>query len=292
MQNYKQLGQIGKGAYGTVFKAKHKETGEILAVKKILMDDSEGVPPSSMKEITALKGLHHKNIVRLNAIHFSDREKYLFLLFEYCEQDMKMFFQSCSGTTGQGVVKDLMCQLLSGVAFCHAQGILHRDLKPQNLLITKSLELKIADFGMAKVVDVPGEKSTNVVTLWYRAPDVMLGNKLYCSSIDIWSVGCIFAQLANAGTALFCGNNEKEQIELIFKLLGTPSEESWPGFTQWTAGKTFPDYEGVPDWPQHVVPELPGPGRNLLQSMLRCNPGDRISAADALKHGYFDGLPR
>ncbi|MGH0121619.1 UNVERIFIED_CONTAM: hypothetical protein FKN15_006596 [Acipenser sinensis] len=184
--------QCSKGTYGTVFKAKNRETHEIVALKRVrLDDDDEGVPSSALREICLLKELKHKNIVRLHDVLHSDKK--LTLVFEYCDQDLKKYFDSCNGDLDPEIVKSFMYQLLKGLAFCHSRNVLHRDLKPQNLLINR------------------------VVTLWYRPPDVLFGAKLYSTSIDMWSAGCIFAELANAGRPLFPGNDVDDQLKRIFR---------------------------------------------------------------------------
>lgn len=220
MQKYEKLEKIGEGTYGTVFKAKNKETHEIVALKRVrLDDDDEGVPSSALREICLLKELKHKNIVRLYDVLHS--EKKLTLVFEHCDQDLKKYFDSLNGEIDLDVVKSFMYQLLRGLAFCHSHNVLHRDLKPQNLLINKNGELKLADFGLARAFGIPVKcYSAEVVTLWYRPPDVLFGAKLYTTSIDMWSAGCIFAELANSGRPLFPGSDVDDQLKRIFKLLG------------------------------------------------------------------------
>ncbi|KAL7874896.1 hypothetical protein SRHO_G00058660 [Serrasalmus rhombeus] len=261
MQKYEKLEKIGEGTYGTVFKAKNRETHEIVALKRVrLDDDDEGVPSSALREICLLKELKHKNIVRLHDVLHSDKK--LTLVFEYCDQDLKKYFDSCNGDLDPEIVKSFMYQLLKGLAFCHSRNVLHRDLKPQNLLINRNGELKLADFGLARAFGIPVRcYSAEVVTLWYRPPDVLFGAKLYSTSIDMWSAGCIFAELANA-------------------------EEQWQTMTK------LPDYKPYPMYPAttslvNVVPKLSSTGRDLLQNLLKCNPVQRISAEEALQHPYF-----
>lgn len=183
--------------------------------------------------------LKHKNIVRLYDVLHS--EKKLTLVFEHCDQDLKKYFDSLNGEIDMDIVKSFMYQLLRGLAFCHSRNVLHRDLKPQNLLINKNGELKLADFGLARAFGIPVKcYSAEVVTLWYRPPDVLFGAKLYTTSIDMWSAGCIFAELANAGRPLFPGSDVDDQLKRIFKLLGTPTDDSWPGVSQLADYKPFP----------------------------------------------------
>ncbi|CAH0713231.1 unnamed protein product, partial [Brenthis ino] len=289
MQKYEKLEKIGEGTYGTVFKAKNKETHEIVALKRVrLDDDDEGVPSSALREICLLKELKHKNIVRLYDVLHS--EKKLTLVFEHCDQDLKKYFDSLNGEIDLDVVKSFMYQLLRGLAFCHSHNVLHRDLKPQNLLINKNGELKLADFGLARAFGIPVKcYSAEVVTLWYRPPDVLFGAKLYTTSIDMWSAGCIFAELANSGRPLFPGSDVDDQLKRIFKLLGTPNEDTWPGVTQ------LPDYKPLAAYQPslglaQVVPRLPARGRDLLARLLTCNPALRMPADDAMAHAYFHDL--
>ncbi|GFQ67869.1 hypothetical protein TNCT_126751 [Trichonephila clavata] len=290
MQKYEKLEKIGEGTYGTVFKAKNRETQEIVALKRVrLDDDDEGVPSSALREICLLKELKHKNIVRLHDVLHS--EKKLTLVFEHCDQDLKKYFDSLNGEIDADVVKSFMFQLLRGLAFCHSHNVLHRDLKPQNLLINKNGELKLADFGLARAFGIPVRcYSAEVVTLWYRPPDVLFGAKLYTTSIDMWSAGCIFAELANAGRPLFPGSDVDDQLKRNFKLLGTPTEETWPGMTQLPEYKPFPLYHPTTSFAQ-VVPKLNSKGRDLLQKLLVCNPAIRTSADEAMQHLYFSDLP-
>ncbi|XP_063233182.1 cyclin-dependent kinase 5 [Bacillus rossius redtenbacheri] len=289
MQKYEKLEKIGEGTYGTVFKAKNRESHEIVALKRVrLDDDDEGVPSSALREICLLKELKHRNIVRLYDVLHSDKK--LTLVFEHCDQDLKKYFDSLNGEIDPDVVKSFMYQLLRGLAFCHSHNVLHRDLKPQNLLINKNGELKLADFGLARAFGIPVKcYSAEVVTLWYRPPDVLFGAKLYTTSIDMWSAGCIFAELANAGRPLFPGSDVDDQLKRIFKLLGTPTEETWPGVGQLPDYKPFPVYHPSAGFGQ-VVPKLGSKGRDLLQRLLVCNPALRMAAEESMVHPYFSDV--
>lgn len=290
MDKYSKISKLGEGTYGVVYKAQNRETGEVVALKRIRLDsEDEGVPCTAIREISLLKELKHANIVRLyDVLH---TEKKLTLVFEYCEQDLKKYLDSCGGEVSPMQVKSFLFQLLRGVAFCHEHRVLHRDLKPQNLLINKRGELKLADFGLARAFGIPVRSySHEVVTLWYRAPDVLLGSRRYSTSIDIWSAGCIFAEMAQGGRPLFPGSAAQDQLIRIFKLLGTPNESTWFGVTElpeWNKYE-FPIYPPQPIG--NTVTNLDAMGLQLLQSMLQYTPDLRISAEEAMRHPYFNDL--
>lgn len=188
-------------------------------------------------------------------------------------------------------VKRFTLQLLEGTRYCHAHRILHRDLKPQNLLIDKEGNLKLADFGLARAFGVPLRTYTHeVVTLWYRAPEILLGGRQYSTGVDMWSVGCIFAEMATR-KPLFPGDSEIDEIFKIFRILGTPTEADWPGVT------SFPDFKSsFPKWERKQDDEMVNAdgvkvlgenGLDLLESMLVYDPAGRISAKQAVHHPYF-----
>ena len=312
MEKYQKIEKIGEGTYGVVYKARNRVSGELVALKKIRLEaEDEGIPSTAIREISILKELQHPNIVRCAApglppllgtpsgcsalasrpcrlhdvIH---TEKKLTLVFEYLDQDLKKYLDSSDGLDAHTIQSSLF-QLLRGIAFCHDRRVLHRDLKPQNLLINKDGELKLADFGLARAFGIPVRSYTHeVVTLWYRAPDVLMGSRKYSTPVDLWSVGCIFGEMASS-RPLFPGTSDHDQLMRIFKLLGTPNEETWPTMAD------LPEYKG--DFPVYdqvslasIAPKLDPDGLDLLTQMLRYDPAQRISAKAAMSHPYFKDL--
>lgn len=286
MDTFQKIEKIGEGTYGVVYKAKDKVTGRVVALKKIRLEtESEGVPSTAIREISLLKELDHPNIVKLLDVVHS--EKKLYLVFEYLNKDLKKFMDE-SPTTGLPLplVKSYLWQLLQGIAHCHAHRVLHRDLKPQNLLIDSEGNIKLADFGLARAFGVPVRTYTHeVVTLWYRAPEILLGSRFYSTPVDVWSIGCIFAEMLTR-RALFPGDSEIDQLFRIFRTLGTPDETIWPGVSM------LPDFKShFPKWqPQSIgkiVPSLDEDGLSLLMKLLTYEPSRRISAKQAISHRYF-----
>ncbi|RGB30714.1 kinase-like domain-containing protein [Rhizophagus diaphanus] len=289
MDKYQKIEKLGEGTYGIVYKAQNRDSNEVVALKRIRLDnEEEGVPCTAIREISLLKELKHPNIVRLyDVLH---TEKKLTLVFEYLDSDLKKFLDTYGGDLDKDTIKQLMYQLLKGIAFCHEHRVLHRDLKPQNLLINKRGELKLADFGLARAFGIPVRSySHEVVTLWYRAPDVLMGSRQYSTSIDVWSAGCIFAEMAS-GRPLFPGSSIKDQLLRIFTVLGTPTEETWPRVSQLPEYKSdFAIYNRIPL--ESLLPKLDSSGIDLLsQQLIEYQPEKRLSAEDALQHPYFEEI--
>ena len=227
VNKYKKLSKIGEGTYGIVYKAEDIQKKRIVALKKIrLKPEEEGIPSTAIREISLLKECKNKNIIHLiDVIHTKSK---LTLIFEYCETDLKRIMdEKREEKLPLKTIKEYFYQIIKGLNYLHKKKIIHRDLKPQNLLINSENKIKICDFGLARGYGVPVKTYTNeVVTLWYRPPDILLGNKIYDISCDIWSAGCIFAEML-LGHPLFSGKNESEQCEQIFHLIGTPDEDTF-----------------------------------------------------------------
>ncbi|EKF27766.1 cell division related protein kinase 2, putative [Trypanosoma cruzi marinkellei] len=289
-ERYNRMDILGEGTYGVVYRAVDKITGQIVALKKVRLDRTEeGIPQTALREVSILQEIHHPNVVNLLDVICTDGK--LYLIFEYVDYDLKKAIEK-RGYTFTGVtLKKLVYQLLDGLFFCHRHRIVHRDLKPANILITSDNVLKLADFGLARTFQIPMHTYTHeVVTLWYRAPEILLGEKHYTPAVDIWSVGCIFAELAR-GKVIFRGDSEIGQLFEIFQVLGTPmdTEGSWPGVS------SLPDYRDVfPRWAgkplAQVIPQLDSEAIDLLSRMLKYSPTERISAKEALQHSWFSEI--
>jgi cyclin-dependent kinase len=222
-------------------------------------------------------------------------ERKLTLVFEFLDQDLKNVIDTCASDGDMGlaleVLKSFLFQLCRGIAFCHHHRVLHRDLKPQNLLISRTGELKLADFGLARAFGIPVRSFTHeVVTLWYRPPDVLLGSRQYSTPVDVWSIGCIFAEMFT-GRPLFPGKNDSDQLKVIFKIIGTPTPEAWPGMEKLPkyGAEEYKLYPRPKDLSAQV-PGMPPAGVDLLGRMLEADPSKRISAAEALSHPFFADL--
>ncbi|XP_017776940.1 PREDICTED: cyclin-dependent kinase 14 [Nicrophorus vespilloides] len=290
---YIKLEQLGEGSYATVYKGYSNLEHKVVALKEIRLQEEEGAPFTAIREASLLKELKHANIVTLHDIVHT-RETLTFV-FEYVHTDLSQYLERNSGGLDPRNVRLFLFQLLRGLSYCHKRRVLHRDVKPQNLLISEIGELKLADFGLARAKSVPSHTySHEVVTLWYRPPDVLLGSTEYSTSLDMWGVGCIFVEMIT-GMAIFPGVRDTyDQLDKIFKVLGTPTEEVWegvtrlPGYKPHKLGLYQPKKLGL-YWPRlHDVVQ----GENMATSLLQLNPQDRIGADDAMIHPYFNGLPK
>ncbi|TGZ63353.1 hypothetical protein CRM22_006966 [Opisthorchis felineus] len=292
-----RLEKIGEGTYGVVYKCRNKRNSRLAALKKIrLENDEEGVPSTAIREISLLKELQHPNIVSLEQVIMDGGR--LYLVFEYLNVDLKRYLDDHGrkNMLEPSVTRSFMYQMLQGLLFCHGRRVIHRDLKPQNILVDVGRKIvKLADFGLARAFGIPVRVLTHeVVTLWYRAPEILLGAQRYSCAVDIWSMGCIFSEVATK-EALFRGDSEIDQLFRIFRLLGTPSEDVWPGVTN------LPDYKkkGFPLWREsklttneNITKAFNDLGLSLLQAMLIYEPSRRITARDALLHPYFADLDK
>lgn len=290
--SYQKLEQLGEGSYATVYKGISSLTDQVVALKEIRIQPEEGVPFTAIREASLLKGLKHANIVTLHDIIHT--KETLTFVFEFVHTDLSQYLEKHPGGLNTFNVKLFLFQLLRGLAYCHHRRILHRDLKPQNLLISEIGELKLADFGLARAKSIPSHTySHEVVTLWYRPPDVLLGSTNYSMSLDMWGVGCIFTEMLS-GMATFPGMKDAyDQLDQIFRILGTPTEHTWSGVSK------LPQYDNrkFVTYPRQsmssVIPKLAylPHAEDLVSEFLQMDPRKRISAKDAMRHEYFCDLP-
>lgn len=296
VEEFQCLNRIEEGTYGVVYRAKDKRTDEVVALKRLKMEkEKEGFPITSLREINTLLKGQHPNIVTVREIVVGSSMDKIFIVMDYVEHDLKSLIETMKHKKQvflPGEVKCLIQQLIRAVAHLHDNWILHRDLKTSNLLLSHKGILKVGDFGLAREYGSPLKEYTSiVVTLWYRAPELLLGCKEYSTPIDVWSVGCIFAELL-AMTALFPGKSEVDQLNRIFKDLGTPNERVWPGYDQLPLVKkmTFTDYP-VSQLRKKFATLTSELGLSLLQGLLTYDPKQRLTAETALKHTYFKENP-
>ncbi|KAK3135645.1 hypothetical protein QOZ80_5BG0421650 [Eleusine coracana subsp. coracana] len=307
---FEKLEQIGEGTYGQVFMAKEMQTQEIVALKKIRMDNErEGFPITAIREIKILKKLHHPNVIQLKEIVTSpgpekdeqgkqiEGNKYkgsIYMVFEYMDHDLTGLADRPGMRFTIPQIKCYMRQLLMGLHYCHINQVLHRDIKGSNLLIDNEGILKLADFGLARSFsnDHNGHLTNRVITLWYRPPELLLGSTKYGPAVDMWSVGCIFAELL-AGKPILPGKNEPEQLTKIFELCGTPDELNWPGVTKMPWYNNFKPSRPIKRRVKESFKHFDRHALDLLEKMLTLDPSQRISAKDALDAEYFwaDPLP-
>ncbi|KAL7609252.1 probable serine/threonine-protein kinase At1g54610 [Lactuca sativa] len=289
---FEKIDKIGQGTYSNVYKAKDTMTGKIVALKKVRFDNLE---PESVKfmarEILILRRLDHPNVVKLEGLVTSRMSCSLYLVFEYMEHDLAGLAASPTIKFTEPQVKCYMNQLLSGLEHCHNRHVLHRDIKGSNLLLDNGGVLKIADFGLASFFD-PNHKqpmTSRVVTLWYRPPELLLGATDYGVGIDLWSAGCILAELL-AGKPIMPGRTEVEQLHKIFKLCGSPSDEYWKK-SKLPHATIFKPQQSYRRCIAETFKEFPASSLPLIDTLLSIDPAQRLTATDALGSEFFTTKP-
>ncbi|XP_063468647.1 cyclin-dependent kinase 10 isoform X5 [Symphalangus syndactylus] len=325
VKEFEKLNRIGEGTYGIVYRARDTQTDEIVALKKVRMDkEKDGIPISSLREITLLLRLHHPNIVELKEVVVGNHLESIFLVMGYCEQDLASLLENMPTPFSEAQVKCIVLQVLRGLQYLHRNFIIHRDLKVSNLLMTDKGCVKTADFGLARAYGVPVKPMTpKVVTLWYRAPELLLGTTTQTTSIDMCrvsrglaavrsavpraggvsrrlaavrsavlcrAVGCILAELL-AHRPLLPGTSEIHQIDLIMQLLGTPSENIWPGFSKLPLVGQYSLRKQPYNNLKHKFPWLSEAGLRLLHFLFMYDPKKRATAGDCLESSYFKEKP-
>ncbi|KAL4858043.1 Cyclin-dependent kinase D-1 [Chlorella vulgaris] len=294
MENYTKGKVLGVGTFGKVLLATHKETGKVVAIKKIQVGEKgEGVNVTALREVKLLRELRSPYVVRL--LDVLPQRRGLALVMEFCESDLEHVIKDRSRLLSAGDVKAYMQMILRGLDFCHSHWVVHRDIKPNNFLVTADGELKLADFGLARVYGSPDRRYTNqVFARWYRSPELLYGSTCYGPAVDIWAAGCIFAELL-LRRPWFVGESDVEVLTKVYMALGTPSDASWGGLRNMPA---FVEFQQTPApglrkiFPASVV-GASDEALDLLSRMVSFDASQRISAADALNHRWFrsDPLP-
>ncbi|CAL5209360.1 unnamed protein product [Lathyrus oleraceus] len=289
-ESYKMIDKVGQGTYSNVYKALDRDTGDIVALKKVRFNTSE---PESIKfmarEIAILQRLDHPNVVKLKGLATSRMQYSIYLVFDFMPTDLSRIISRPDERLTEPQVKCYMHQLLSGLQHCHDRGILHRDIKGSNLLIDKTGMLQIADFGLANYYSTNQDQplTNRVVTLWYRAPELLLGSTDYGVGIDLWSAGCLLAEMFR-GIPIMPGRTEVEQLHRIFRLCGTPSQEYWKKLKLST---TFIPPKSYRPSLVESFKDLPPSSLGLLCTLLALDPAFRGSASKALKNQFFFTSP-
>ncbi|XP_020226560.1 protein IMPAIRED IN BABA-INDUCED STERILITY 1 isoform X1 [Cajanus cajan] len=289
---FEKLEKIGQGTYSSVFRAREIETGKIVALKKVRFDNFE---PESVRfmarEIMILRRLHHPNVIKLEGLITSRLSCSIYLVFEYMEHDITGLLSSPDIKFTEPQIKCYMKQLLAGLEHCHLRGVMHRDIKGSNLLVNNEGVLKVADFGLANYVNSGhGQPLTSrVVTLWYRPPELLLGSTDYGPTVDLWSVGCVFAELL-VGKPILQGRTEVEQLHKIFKLCGSPPDEYWKK-TRLPHATLFKPQQPYDSCLRQSFKDIPATSVHLLQTLLSVEPYKRGTATSALSSDYFKTRP-
>lgn len=306
VSKYERLAKIGQGTFGEVFKAKHRTTGKKVALKKVLMEnEKEGFPITALREIKILQLLKHENVVNLIEICRTKANQYnrykgsIFLVFDFCEHDLAGLLSNTHVKFTLSEIKKVMQMLLNGLYYIHRNKILHRDMKAANVLITRDGVLKLADFGLARAFSLaknsqPNRYTNRVVTLWYRPPELLLGERIYGPPIDLWGAGCIMAEMWTR-SPIMQGNTEQHQLTLISQLCGSITPEVWPNVDKYELYQKLELPKGqkrkVKDRLKAYVKDAYA--LDLIDKLLVLDPAQRIDSDDALNHDFFwsDPMP-
>ncbi|XP_034249899.1 cyclin-dependent kinase-like 1 isoform X1 [Thrips palmi] len=287
MERYEKLAKLGEGSYGVVFKCRHRDTGQTVAIKKFVESEEDPlIRKIALREIRLLKNLKHPNLV--NLLEVFRRKRKLHLVFEFCDHTVLDELQKYPQGCPEALTQSLVWQTLQGVAYCHQHGCIHRDVKPENILLTANGVVKLCDFGFARMMS-PGENYTDyVATRWYRAPELLVGDTQYGPPVDVWAVGCVFAELVR-GEALWPGASDVDQLFLIRKNLGDLSPRHMQVFraNEFFRGVTLPQ----PDFVEPLENRLPKQaGAMAIDFLKRCvdkEPDRRWTCERLLRHVYF-----
>lgn len=293
MENYEVVRALGQGTWGVVHMAKQKTTNRTVAIKKIKSErPEEGVNFTAVREIKLLREFKHENIIELVDV-FTTADMAVCLVYECADTDLEKILKNRAISISLADTKQHLLVLLRAISACHDRWILHRDLKPDNCLFLKDGTMKLADFGLARMYGTPKTRlSPQAITLWYKPPELLLGASEYSAAADIWSVGCIFAELLLRRPFLQGNQTDISQLNVIFQVFGTPTESNWPDHNtlplctrglEWDSCSPIPFDEIFTAAPQDCI--------SLLRSMLVLDPNKRFTASQCLNHPYFTNEP-
>ncbi|EGW14421.1 cyclin-dependent kinase-like 1 isoform X4 [Cricetulus griseus] len=290
MEKYEKIGKIGEGSYGVVFKCRNRDTGQIVAIKRFLeTEDDPVIKKIALREIRMLKQLKHPNLV--NLLEVFRRKRRLHLVFEYCDHTVLHELDRYQRGVPEHLMKSIIWQTLQAVNFCHKHNCIHRDVKPENILITKHSVIKLCDFGFARLLTGPGDYYTDyVATRWYRSPELLVGDTQYGPPVDVWAIGCVFAELLS-GVPLWPGKSDVDQLYLIRKTLGDliPRHQQVFSMNQYFSGVKIPDPEDM-ETLESKFPNISYPALGFLKGCLHMDPAERLTCEQLLQHPYFDSI--
>jgi len=296
---FKILATLGEGSYGKVYRVYDSLRQSVMALKKVkfLGKSAQGIPQSSLRELAILKELKHPNIVKLeDIIGNREAQSELFLLFPLSSGDLRTFTLTNPSPLSLTTIRQIMKGLLQGVDYLHGQRIVHRDIKPENVLVDRDAEgvkVRVADFGLARTVHMPLRPySKEILSLWYRSPELCLGYKNYSIGVDTWAIGCIFYELIT-GEVLFKGRSDTEMIHKIFKTFGTPTGDKWSwvsklnGYRSCLSLPVYPPASFASVLERYPLARECPSVVEIIEGMLRIDPLDRLTCQEALSHPFF-----
>ncbi|EHB15367.1 Serine/threonine-protein kinase ICK [Heterocephalus glaber] len=285
MNRYTTIKQLGDGTYGSVLLGRSIESGELIAIKKMKRKFYSWEECMNLREVKSLKKLNHANVVKLKEV--IRENDHLYFIFEYMKENLYQLIKERNKLFPESAVRNIMYQILQGLAFIHKHGFFHRDLKPENLLCMGPELVKIADFGLAREIRSRPPYTDYVSTRWYRAPEVLLRSTNYSSPIDVWAVGCIMAEVYTLRPLTFPGASEIDTIFKICQVLGTPKKTDWPEGYQLSSAMNFRWPQCIPNNLKTLIPNASSEAIQLLRDMLQWDPKKRPTASQALRSPYF-----